>query len=241
MTRIRSILFNIYLPLWTFSLAVVASPFYLAPPKIAAKVGYVWSSGIILGLRYICGIRHEIRGKENLPPPPFVIASKHQSVWDTMIFLHEYNAPVYILKKELLSIPLFGRYLKAMDMIPIDRSAGTKALKQLMLDVKDRLSRNHVVVIFPEGTRTAPGQNVKYQPGIASIYKELPDNIPVVPVALTSGVHWGSKTSDRPAGTIYMEYLKPIPPGLDRKEFAPLLQEAIETRTAELLKQKDAA
>ena len=228
MIYIRSFLFNIFFIIWTLVLAIVASPFYLAPPKIAVKIGYIWSSGIMIALKYICGITYEISGKENLPDEPFVIASKHQSAWDTAIFLKELKAPVYILKKELLKIPLFGHYLKVMDMIPVDRSAGIKALKQLQKDTKDRLSRKHSVIIFPEGTRTTPCEKVSYKPGISFIYKDLSDNIPVIPVALNSGLYWQKSSFLKKPGIIKMQYLPPIMPGLSAKEFIAKLEDVIE-------------
>jgi 1-acyl-sn-glycerol-3-phosphate acyltransferase len=237
MLFIRSLLFNIYFPLWTFSLATIALPFLLTPPRTAAKIGYIWGTGVMIGLRYICGIRYEIKGAENLPPEPFIIASKHQSAWDTAIFLKLLNAPAYILKKELLKVPLFGRYLTAMDMIPVDRKGGTNALKLLQADAKDRLNKRHSIVIFPEGTRTSPEEKVTYQPGVAFIYMDIPDGIPVIPVALNSGLHWGKNSFYKYPGTITMEYLKPIPHGLNRKEFMTELQNSIDGKSSDLCKQ----
>jgi 1-acyl-sn-glycerol-3-phosphate acyltransferase len=235
MIYIRSIIFNIYFPLWTYLLAICASPFYLTPQHIASKIGYVWSCGIMIGLRCICNIKYEIHGEENLPEQPYVIACKHQSAWDTAIFLKHIDGPAYILKKSLMNVPLFGRYLKTMCMIPVDRDGGSAALKQLQKDVNDRLEKKRCVVIFPEGTRTAIGEKVKYQPGIAFIYKELSKDIKVVPVALNSGKFWGKNSFLKYSGTIQLHYLKPIEAGLDRKEFITKLEDAIETKSAELV------
>ena len=235
MTIIRSILFNIYFPLWTYSLAIVASPFYLAPQHIASKIGHIWATGIMIGLKYICRIKYEMHGLENLPDEPYVIACKHQSAWDTAIFLKHIDGPAYILKKSLMKIPLFGRYLKTMCMIPVDRDGGSAALKQLQKDVNDRLEKGRCVVIFPEGTRTAPGERVKYQPGIAFIYKDLKKDIPIVPVALNSGKFWGRNSFKKSPGTIELHYLKPIYPGLDRKEFIKKLESDIENKSSELV------
>jgi len=235
MTAIRSIIFNIYFPLWTVFLAIISTPFHFAPQRIASRVGHVWSTGIMIGLRFICGIKYEISGKENLPEEPYVIACKHQSAWDTAIFLKLIDGPAYILKKSLMSYPFFGRYLKTMCMIPVDRDGGSAALKQLQKDVNDRLEKKRCVVIFPEGTRTSPGERVKYQPGIALIYKDLPKDVPVVPVALNSGCFWGRNSFLKTPGTIQMHYLKPIYPGLNRKEFIKQLEDSIETKSTDLI------
>jgi 1-acyl-sn-glycerol-3-phosphate acyltransferase len=235
MTLIRSILFNIYFPIWTFSLSMFAIPLVLTPPKIAAKIGPIWAAGTLLGLRIICGTKYEVRGKENLPPEPFVIASKHESAFETALFLLLHNQPAYILKQELLKIPFYGKHLQAMAMIPIDRSGGSKTIKQMQKDVNDRLSKKHCVIIFPEGTRTKPKAKPNYQSGIAFIYKELDKNIPVVPVALNSGSFWGRNSFLKKPGTIIIEYLPPIKPGLERKEFMEKLQSAIEGKYDEIV------
>ncbi|MCE3233036.1 MAG: 1-acyl-sn-glycerol-3-phosphate acyltransferase [Rickettsiaceae bacterium] len=234
MIFIRSLIFNIYFPLWTLLLSATAAPLLLAPPRIASRVGPIWANGIIFGLRYICNIRYEISGHEHLPAEPFVIAAKHQSAWDTAIFLKLLNGPAYILKKELLNIPMFGRYLVAMDMIPVDRSGGSSAIKKLQKDVNDRLAKKQSVVIFPEGTRTAPGEKRTYQPGIAFIYMDLDSGIPVVPVALNSGLYWGRESFLKHPGTIRMQYLPPIKPGLNRKDFMVALENAVENGSAGL-------
>lgn len=208
---------------------------YLTPQPIAAKLGNIWASGIFFGLKYLCKIDYRTYGEENLPGYPFIIAAKHQSAWDTMILLKILKAPAYILKKELMRIPMFGWYLKIMKMIPVDRKGGTSAIKKLQNDVYDRLKNNRPVVIFPEGTRTLPGEMVEYQPGIALIYKNIPENIPVIPVALNSGKFWQKKSFIKNPGTIELHYLKPIMPGLKRKEFMIELKKAIEEKSSEII------
>ncbi len=234
MIYVRSLLFNIYFPLWTAILSISASPLIFTNAKRSAIVGRIWANGVVFGLRYICGIRYEIRGQENLPPEPFIIASKHQSAWDTAIFLKILNAPAYILKKELLKIPFFGSYLKTMAMIPIDRDGGAKALKAMLADVKDRISQKRSVVIFPEGTRTVIGQKIAYQPGIAFIYKDV--SVPVVPVALNSGAYWSRSGFLRKPGTIVLQYMPAIEAGLDRKAFTAKMESTIEEASEALLK-----
>lgn len=234
MLFLRSLLFNIYFPLWTAILAICAIPFIFTNWRISAIIGHIWAEGIIIGMRVICGIKYEIRGVENLPAEPFIIAAKHQSTWETAIFLKLLNSPAYILKKELLSIPLFGSYLKTMKMIPIDRDGGSKTLKAMLNDVKDRIAHKRSVVIFPEGTRTMPGEKLPYQPGVAFIYKDA--EVPVIPVALNSGLFWPKKGSERKSGTIILEYLQPVPKGLDRKEFSAYIEKTIEEESERLMR-----
>lgn len=235
MIFLRSLIFNIYFPVWTGLVALLGSPLLLTPPHIAAKIGRVWSNGVLLGLRVICNIKYEIRGMEKIPAEPFLIACKHQSAWDTVIFLKILNSPSYILKKELLKIPVFGSHLISMGMIAIDRSGGGSALKKVNKDVNDRVvEQKRSVVIFPEGTRTTPGTTNKYQPGIALIYKDLDQNVPVIPVALNSGKFWGRNSFTKQPGTIILEFLPEIKKGMDRKEFLTLLQKVIDERSEEI-------
>lgn len=233
MLFIRSLIFNIYFPIWTALVSVLLSPLLFTNARISAIAGRIWAEGVVIGLHLICGLKFEIRGKENLPPEPFILASKHQSAWDTAIFLKLLDAPAYILKKELLSIPFFGQFLKTMQMVPIDRSGGTKALKQMQNDVKDRIANKRSVIIFPEGTRTAPGIRIKHQPGIAFLYKDV--DAPIIPVALNSGYFWGKGTFPKKPGTIIIEYMPAVDKGLDRKKFTKALEDAIEDKSAELL------
>jgi len=233
MILIRSLLFNITFPLWTIAVSILCSPVLLTGDyKKIAFVGRLWANGTLFMLRILCGISYEIRGRENIPDIPFIIASKHQSAWDTVIFLKLHNNPAYILKKELLKIPFFGIYLKGLKMIPIDREGGSKALKQMLNDVKERLSNNRTIVIFPEGTRTAPGDKTSYQPGVAFIYKDIEN--PIVPVALNSGLYWGKSSFIKKPGKIILEYLPPIKEGLDRKSFTKTLENAIEEPSKKL-------
>lgn len=237
MLFIRSLLFTVFLALWTMFMAIIGLPLLPGPPRIAGLVGRGWAYGVVWALRIICGITYEIRGKEHLPEGNYIIAAKHQSAWDTAIFLKTKDFPVYILKKELLKIPFYGWYLPAMGMIPIDRSAGASALKDMVKATKERLEKGHDVVIFPEGTRTKAGEDRgAYQPGISAIYNQC--NVPIVPVGLNSGLFWGKGQFLKPAGHIIMEYLPPIAPGeLKRKEFMQALHDQIESTSRRLEKE----
>lgn len=231
---IRSLLYSIYFPIWTAIVCIFFSPLLFARPMVAAKVGKIWATGSIFGMKLFCNITYEIKGMENVLDKPCVFASKHQSAWDTFIFMKLFNAPVYIFKKELLDVPLFGRFFKAMYMIPVDRKGGRSALKRISSQVTDRLEKGHSVVIFPEGTRTEPHTEAKYQPGVALIYKNLEGAVPVIPVALNSGLYWGRRKFLKKAGKITMEFLPPMENGLDTKKFMSELTGKIETRVTEL-------
>lgn len=235
MILFRSVAFKILFPVWLALVCFFYAPFLIfrVPPHVAAKSGVGWASGVVALLRLVCNINYEVRGAENLPEGPFILACKHQSVWDTAIFLKILNHPAYVLKKELLNVPMFGRYLIAIDMIPIDRSAGTSALKGLLVEVKKRIKDGRPVVIFPEGTRVDVGQKIKYQPGVAFLYKDTEIDVPVIPAALNSGHFWNKSLIKKP-GTIVLEYLPAIEKGLDRKEFVQVLEERIETAYAKL-------
>jgi 1-acyl-sn-glycerol-3-phosphate acyltransferase len=235
-TYVRSLLFKIYFYLWTAFSCVTMIPFLFTKPVTAAKAGHFWATGIILGLKYICGITYELRGLENLPlQGGFIVASKHQSAWDTIIFLMILKAPCYILKRELLKLPLFGQYLCAIGMIAIDRSAGMSALKSMVEQTKNRTDEGRPVIIFPEGTRTKPGQVVQYQPGIAMLYNNNTITAPIIPTALNSGVFWHKDQFKHPRGTIILEYLAPIEKGLDRKAFLSELEQRIENASNKLI------
>lgn len=201
--------------------------------RMQNAVGW-WTRLVLAGLKPLVGIRYEIEGREHLPEGPVVIAAKHQSVWDTVIFYELLDDPQYVLKQELMRIPLWGPYARKCEMVAVDRKGGSSALRRMVADVNDRLARGRQVIIFPEGTRTAPGDTRPYHPGVYAIYRGLPDGVPLLPVAVNSGHFWGRRSFVKRPGTIRMRFLEPIPPGLDRKAFMALLQERIEGATQAL-------
>lgn len=229
---LRSAIFNLFFYFWTILVSVVCLPMLLMPYRIAIKPGAIWATGTMIGARLLCGLRYEIRGKEYLVPGKAIIACKHQSAWETVIFYLLCPYPVYVLKKELSYLPLFGWYTILMKHIIVDRSAGASALKSLVKQSLDRLNRGRQIVIFPEGTRTAPGKSGTYQSGIAAIYNKA--DTPVTPVALNSGSYWGKSSFIKHPGTIVLEFLPPIPPGLSKKDFMQQLEERIEAGSSKL-------
>ncbi|MDK9719739.1 MAG: 1-acyl-sn-glycerol-3-phosphate acyltransferase [Rhodospirillales bacterium] len=226
MTALRSLLFNILFFGLTTVMSFVYLPFLLLPRRAMVAGARAWIRLIMFLLRLVAGLGYEFRGLERLPKGPFLIAAKHQSAWDTFIFHILLNDPAFILKQELLSIPLFGWYLRHHGMIAIDRKAGAGALKKMLRLTKEAIDRGSTPIIFPEGTRTAPGDSKPYHPGIAALYADL--QVPVVPIALNSGLYWKRQGFIKHPGKIVLEVLEPIEPGQDRRKFLAVLKERIE-------------
>ena len=170
---------------------------------------------------------------EHLPAGPCIVASKHQSAWDTLVFSILVDGPGYVFKRELMKIPLFGWYARAAGCVPIDRAGGAAALRRLIEDARRVLAEGRKIVIFPEGTRVAPGKRHPHHPGTAALYARL--GVPVVPVAVNSGLFWGRRTFLKAPGRIVLEFLPPIPPGMPRKVFAVELEERIHAASMRLL------
>jgi 1-acyl-sn-glycerol-3-phosphate acyltransferase len=192
-----------------------------------------WMSGIQALLRGLVGLDYEVRGREHLPPGPAIIAAKHQSAWETLAFNLIVPDLVVALKRELLRLPFFGWFARKSRMIGIDRRHGASALRSLVREAEVVMARGERLLIFPEGTRVAPGKRVRYQPGTAALYGRL--DRPVVPVALNSGLFWSRRGFLKRPGLIVVEFLPPIPPGLDRRAFEALLAERLETATDRLI------
>ncbi|MEX2298054.1 MAG: lysophospholipid acyltransferase family protein [Dongiaceae bacterium] len=232
MRWLRSLLFNFGFYGWT-ALMVIAGIFLL-PFRWQAMhvVGRLWARGTMALLRIIIGLDWRIEGAENIAAGPAIYASKHQSTWDTLIFALLLRNPAYVLKRELLWIPLFGQLLARSRPIGVDRSAGAAALRAMLADAERAAAAGRPIVIFPEGTRTAPGENRPYHPGIAALYHRL--GLPVVPIALDSGVYWGRRRFEKRPGRITIAALPAIAPGLDRRAFMVELERRIEGRSRAL-------
>ncbi len=235
MILLRSLLFNLCFFGWSVGAAFLFVPLFLTSVSTAQRVGRPWALVSLWLARVICGIRYEIRGHEHLTDGPVIYASKHQSAWDTIIFLTLFNCPAYVLKRELLLLPFWGWYLWRMKMIAIDRAAGASSIKHMIRQSKDALAERRPIIIFPEGTRTAPGATPHYHPGILALYGML--DVPVIPVALNSGMYWGKNAFNKHAGTIIIEFLPSFPPGLPKAEFMQKLQTTIETASQNLLEE----
>lgn len=228
----RALLFNLLFFAWTALLAVLCLPVLLLPRAAIFALAKFWARGMTALLRWIVGLDWQVRGRENVPDGPLVVAVKHQSFWDTMIYALLFDQPAIVYKRELNWVPLLGWFFRRADMIPVDRGGGGKALRALMRKAQEVLADGRVVVIAPEGTRTAPGRRVPYQPGIAALYGKL--GAAVLPVALNSGLFWGRRGFLKRPGMITVEMLPPIAPGLERSAFMTELQTRIETATTRL-------
>ncbi len=235
MTFLRSLIFNVLWYLWTFAMSITCFITIPMPMRYSLGVGWLWNKGTTFLLRWICSVRIEIRHRERIPDGGYVVACKHQSAWETGVFLELLPWAVYTPKIELLSIPLFGHSLKKLAHIGIDRKAGTKALRDLINGAQDAIDNGRQLVIFPEGRRVGVDESAKYHPGVAAIYSKT--NTRVLPAALNSGLCWGRNSFMKHPGTIVLEFLPVIEPGMKRNEFLPMLEEQIETRSRELVEE----
>jgi 1-acyl-sn-glycerol-3-phosphate acyltransferase len=231
----RSILFNALFYLNLLVHMIVALPALVLPyPAVRVFIRSYARSSLWL-LRVICGTQVSWRGTENIPRGSCIVACKHQSAWETFALYAVLADPIYILKRELMWIPLFGWYTWKAGLIPVDRSAGLAALSRMTARAQRTITgpRARQLVIFPEGTRRAPGAEPSYKPGIAHLYART--GLPCVPAALNSGLFWPRRSLLRRPGTIIVEFLPPIAPGFDRPGFLAHLQDTIEEASARLL------
>ncbi|MGF1609404.1 MAG: lysophospholipid acyltransferase family protein [Kiloniellales bacterium] len=235
MTALRSLLFNGLFFTWSSLMHLVSLPALLLPRRVTLVAGAFWVRVVLWLLAVVCGLRYEVRGREHLPEGPCIIASKHQSAWDTLIWSQLLDDPSYVLKRELVWVPLFGWFLAKSGVVAVDRSGGATALRRLVRDAQAKLEQGRPLVIFPEGTRTPPGSRRPYHPGVAALYVQL--GVPVVPVALNSGLYWGRRSFHKRPGRIVLEFLPPIPPGLSRRAFLDELHERIESASDRLCRE----
>lgn len=231
MIYLRSVLFQTVFWLWSAGMAIFMIVTFPLPRAFNRACMRIWSKGLILALRVLVDVRVEIRGVENRPSGSALVAAKHQSMFDVFSQFSLLPDACFVMKKELLMVPLFGWHGLKAGMVVVDRSGHSAALKKLVRDSVERMRESRQIVIFPEGTRGAVGQPGEYKPGIAALYREL--NMPVTPLALNCGSHWNKGLVIKP-GTIVFHYLEPIPAGLKRGEFMRELQTRIDTATKAL-------
>jgi 1-acyl-sn-glycerol-3-phosphate acyltransferase len=230
---LRSLVFNAFFYLNLAMLMLAALPAFVLPRRVVVALAKQWGRNSLWLLRVICGLKVEYRGLDKIPPGPLLIAAKHQSTWETFALLHLFRDPTFIIKRELMWIPLFGWCSWKAGMIPVDRGAGKAALTDMAQRARAALDQGRQIVIFPEGTRRAAGAEPRYKMGIAHLYAE--SAVPCLPIALNSGLFWPRRKLLRYPGTIVVDILDPIPPGLDRNAFIERLQNDIERATARLV------
>jgi len=218
---LRSTLFALFQAAVTLLFSLIALATFPLRPVARYRVITTWSRLVVGATERICGIRYRVLGAEHLPPPPFIVLSKHQSAWETLAFQLIFPPQVWVVKRELLWIPFFGWGLAMLSPIAIDRGSGPRALRQMLDQGRDRLARGFCIVIFPEGTRVAPGERGEYQPGGA--WLAVKTATPVVPVAHNSGESWRRNAFLKYPGTITVSIGAPIetrdmaPEALNRK------------------------
>lgn len=234
----RSLLFNFLFYVTTVLFLVLGSPLLFGPRRWAMAALAMHGRFELWLLKVIAGTKLEVRGLEKLPEGSCLVAAKHQSAWETFALIPLFRDPAYLMKRELFWIPLHGWFSRKFEMIPVDRDKGPSALRRMLREAKDRAAQGREIVIFPEGTRRAPGAPPDYKTGVVLLYEAL--RIPCVPLALNSGVFWPRRSLLRRPGTIVVEILDPIPPGLPKAEFLERLIGSIETASARLLAEAEA-
>jgi 1-acyl-sn-glycerol-3-phosphate acyltransferase len=232
MMLLRSTAFNAWFYGLTFVLALWHWAFTHRPDALAGA-GRHWAELVLAGLKRICGIDFMVTGQEHLPVSgAALIAPMHQSAFDTVVWFLLVPQCTYVLKQELIRIPVFGRLALRLSMIPVDRAAGAGAMRDLIRRSVAAAAEGRQIVIFPEGTRMAPGAPFRLHPGVAAIATRT--GLPVIPVATNSGHHWGRRAFVKRPGTIHVAILPPLPTGLKRDALMTRLSAAYAEGYADL-------
>jgi 1-acyl-sn-glycerol-3-phosphate acyltransferase len=235
LTLVRSLVFNALFYLNTVIFLILGLPTFLMPYTAIVWVAKTWGRVNLMLLRVIVGLRCEVRGREKISSGPLIVASKHQSAWETVALMPLFDSPLFIVKRELMWIPVFGWLMRKGRMVAIDRRATVQAVHAMVEGARAELSRGRQLIMFPEGTRRPVGAEPRYKAGVAHLYAA--QGVPCLPVALNSGLFWPRRSLELRPGTVVVEILDPIPPGLDKKTFLRRLEDAIETATARLVEE----
>ncbi len=231
----RPVLFTILFYGWTTLAGILVLPLLLGPPRPLMAYSRFWIRGALWLLRITVGLSHRVVGRENIPIGPALFAVKHQSAWDTLAINLIVKDAAIVLKRELTWIPLFGWCLLRTRQIAIDRAGGMSALRGMVKAARAALSDGRHIVIYPEGTRVAPGLKLPYHAGVSALHGAL--DVPVVPVALNSGVFWPRRSLKLRPGVITIEFLPPLPADLTRRDFTETLETAIEDASERLYRE----
>jgi 1-acyl-sn-glycerol-3-phosphate acyltransferase len=233
MLLFRSLVFALAFYVTTALFLVLGSWLLLAPRSWAMMGLRTHAIVSVWLLRVIAGTKLEVRGRDKLPKGAVLVVSKHQSAWDTFGLVPLFRDPAIVLKDELKWIPFYGWFCVKFEHIRVKRDKAAKALRTMIADAQSRAAMGREIVIFPEGTRQAPGAPPDYKPGYVALYEAL--GVPCVPLALNSGLFWPRRQMIRYPGTIVVEFLDPIPAGLPRKEFRALLEARLEEAAQRLV------
>lgn len=233
MILVRSVIFNIlfYLVLALYLVATI--PTFLMPRQAMFAIVRFWGRTNLWLLRVVCNLKVDFQGLEKIPRGPLICASKHQSLWETFALISLFDDPAYIMKRELMWIPMFGWAAWKTRMIAVDRGARSAALAAMNERAKTEILNGRQLIIFPEGTRRAPGAEPNYKFGVAHLYSEI--GVPCLPVALNSGLFWPRRSLMRYPGTVRVILCDPIAPGMDKQAFLARLQDEIESATAKIV------
>jgi 1-acyl-sn-glycerol-3-phosphate acyltransferase len=234
MLALRSHLFNVIFYANLIVWMVVCLPVYfILPRRTAYRIPKAWASSCHWLMKTIIGTTFEIEGLENIPKSGYILAPKHQSFWDTYALLPWLDDPVYILKRELMMIPVFGWYAAKLRMIPVNRGGKGKEMMLVMKRAAEEMEKGRQLIIFPEGTRRPPGAEPLYKFGIARLYRDL--KVPVVPVAVHAGLFWPRRSLMRYPGHYKIRILPAMEPGLKPNVFFETLMHNLEAASDELL------
>ncbi|WP_303828986.1 lysophospholipid acyltransferase family protein [Asticcacaulis taihuensis] len=233
MTRIRSLLFMLWLYGTMAFFGILCSPLLLFPIPAAMAVIRWWAGSVLFGARWIVGVRVEFRGLEHRPDGPALIAGKHLSMLDTIAPFVVLKRPAYVLKHSLIYLPFLGWYALRTKMVAIRREDAAKALKLMVSACRARLDEGRQILIFPEGTRSDIGDDPVYKPGVAALYRDL--EVPCHLLATNSGQFWPGHGIDRTPGTVVFEFLPPLPAGLKRGELMAQMKEKLEAASNALV------
>ncbi len=236
MHYLRSILFCAAVVIWTIVVSLTVPFLWLfnASSATVRAVSQVWARTIMFLFRVVLGLDYREIGRGNVPDGPCIIACNHQSLWETAALSAIFPDASIVAKKELGKLPIVGWFLQRYPMILVDRAAGRQALKLMVEEATRAVGEGRKVLLFPQGTRQAVGEPMVFQAaGISALYTSL--NVPVVPAACNSGLYWGKKTLMICSGTITLSFLPPIAPGLNRKEFQPMLEKMIAEESERLV------
>ena len=233
MLYIRSFAFLIWFLTVSIVLHIVALPVLVLPWRAAVFMARTWSRSVLWGLRVFCNLRYEVRGNVEAARKPVLIACKHYSMWETIAFMVILAEPAMVMKSTLFKIPFYGWFSGRAQMISVDRAERANALKKMVAAAKRALAIGRPIVIFPEGTRKAPGDAPDYKSGVAGLYGAL--GVPCIPVGLNSGLYWTAGGLIKRPGVIVIEFLEPIAPGLRARDFMAALQSKIEEASNRLV------
>jgi 1-acyl-sn-glycerol-3-phosphate acyltransferase len=235
---LRSLIFNVLFYLNTAVWLVIALPTFFMPYRAILWIAKTWGRCNLVLLRVVAGIDCEIRGREKIPAGALIVAPKHQSAWETFALLPLFDNPLFIVKRELEWIPIFGWLMIKGRMVPVNRGAGSHALAAMTERARLELSDGRQLIIFPEGTRRPAAAEPRYKYGVAHLYAA--EGVPCLPIALNSGLFWPRRSILRIPGTVLVEVLDPIAPGLDKDDFFKRLQDELEAATTRLIAESKA-